>query len=164
MRHRDYVAEREARDPAFKAAREASRPQREWQRALIRARIEAGLTQQELAERIGTQQSAIARWESGRVSPSVSALAQIASATGTTFLVAGTPEPVVACALAPTLDLWSAQLQHQMTTAQEMLTLITQLQDAPATERARRVRDFTETMDRHGRRESAEAETAPTGK
>lgn len=36
------------------------------------ARRRAGLTQQALAQRLGTTQSVIARWESGRRSPSVS--------------------------------------------------------------------------------------------
>lgn len=49
---------------------------------MIQARLEAKLTQAELAERIGTTQSAIARLEGGRVSPSISTLRRYAEATG----------------------------------------------------------------------------------
>ena len=50
--------------------------------AMIMARREAKLTQAELAEKIGTTQSAIARLEAGRVSPSISTLRRYAEATG----------------------------------------------------------------------------------
>ncbi|QYO77313.1 helix-turn-helix domain-containing protein [Pelagibacterium sp. 26DY04] len=50
--------------------------------ALIRARSEADLTQTELAERMHTSQSYIAKLESGRVSPSMKALQRYAAATG----------------------------------------------------------------------------------
>jgi DNA-binding XRE family transcriptional regulator len=50
--------------------------------ALVKARMEAGLTQTELAERIGTTQSAVARLEGGGVSPSLSTLRRYAEATG----------------------------------------------------------------------------------
>jgi transcriptional regulator with XRE-family HTH domain len=51
--------------------------------ALIRAaRAEAGLTQVELAERLGTTQSAIARWESGRDVPRLDKFDQILRACG----------------------------------------------------------------------------------
>lgn len=50
--------------------------------ALIRARTKANLSQAELAKRIGTTQSAIARLEGGGVSPSVSTLQRYAEATG----------------------------------------------------------------------------------
>ena len=49
---------------------------------LIRARMEAKLTQTEVAQRLGTTQSAIARLEGGRVSPSVATLRRYAEATG----------------------------------------------------------------------------------
>ena len=45
-------------------------------------RIEAGLRQAELAARIGTTQSAVSRMESGRVLPTIGALARVADATG----------------------------------------------------------------------------------
>lgn len=51
--------------------------------ALIRARTMANLSQAELARRIGTTQSAIARLEGGGVSPSLSTLRKYAEATGT---------------------------------------------------------------------------------
>ncbi|WP_298225526.1 helix-turn-helix domain-containing protein [Acidocella sp.] len=44
--------------------------------------MEAKLTQSELAIKIGTTQSAIARLEGGKVSPSVSTLRRYAEATG----------------------------------------------------------------------------------
>ena len=49
---------------------------------LIAARVRAGLTQSELAERMGTTQSAVARLESGRQLPSMRTLARYAKATG----------------------------------------------------------------------------------
>jgi ribosome-binding protein aMBF1 (putative translation factor) len=49
---------------------------------LIRARARAGLSQAELAERMGTSQSAIARLESGRTLPSAKTLLRFAEATG----------------------------------------------------------------------------------
>lgn len=51
--------------------------------ALVRARTEAKLSQAEVARRIGTTQSAIARLEGGGVSPSLSTLRRYAEATGT---------------------------------------------------------------------------------
>lgn len=49
---------------------------------MIRARMKAHLSQSELAVKIGTTQSAIARLESGRVSPSLATLRRYAEATG----------------------------------------------------------------------------------
>ncbi len=48
--------------------------------AVLRARIEKGLTQKELAEKVGTKQSAIARLESGKANPSIGFLQKIAKA------------------------------------------------------------------------------------
>ena len=55
--------------------------------ALVRARTAAKLTQAELARRIGTTQSAIARLEGGGVSPSFATLRLYAEATGTRLTV-----------------------------------------------------------------------------
>ena len=55
--------------------------------ALVRARAAAKLTQAEVARRIGTTQSAIARLEGGRVSPSFATLRRYAEATGTRLTV-----------------------------------------------------------------------------
>ena len=52
-------------------------------RALIEARTRAGITQTELAARMKTTQSAVARLESGRTAPSTRTLEKVAQATGT---------------------------------------------------------------------------------
>jgi len=52
-------------------------------RAVIQARVHAGLSQQELADRMGTTQPNIARLESGRSLPSVRTLQKVGEATGT---------------------------------------------------------------------------------
>ncbi len=49
---------------------------------MIEARARAGLTQEELAARMKTKQTVIARLESGRVKPSTRTLERIAKATG----------------------------------------------------------------------------------
>lgn len=51
-------------------------------RAIVAARTTAGLTQKELAEKLGTDQSNIARLETGRSSPSLRTLEKIATACG----------------------------------------------------------------------------------
>jgi len=56
--------------------------------AMISARSHAGLTQAELARRMGTTQSAVARMESGKARPSTSTLEKVAKATGTRLRVA----------------------------------------------------------------------------
>ena len=49
---------------------------------LIAARLKKGLTQRQLADKIGTTQSAIARLESGNINPSIGFLNKAASVMG----------------------------------------------------------------------------------
>lgn len=51
------------------------------------ARSSAGLTQVELAQRAGTSQAAVARYESDRVSPSVSTLERVLRAAGAELVI-----------------------------------------------------------------------------
>lgn len=60
--------------------------------ALIRARNDAHLSQAELAEKIGTTQSAVARLEGGGVSPTLATLRRYAAATGTRLRLELVPE------------------------------------------------------------------------
>jgi hypothetical protein len=54
-----------------------------WSAALIReARLRAGLTQYQLAERSGRPRSVIARWEQGTVAPSLESLLEVVRACG----------------------------------------------------------------------------------
>lgn len=82
---KEYVAEREARDSEFRAAREALRPQYEAHRALIAARLAAGLTQKQLAEELHTTQSSVARIESGAYLPRIDTLFRLARVLGVDF-------------------------------------------------------------------------------
>ena len=59
------------------------KPEFELVRILIRKRLEMGFTQQELARKIGTKQSAISRLESGRYNPTIQILHKIAQALNT---------------------------------------------------------------------------------
>jgi predicted transcriptional regulator len=56
-------------------------------RELITALTRAGLSQADVAERMGTSQSTIARLESGRTLPSLRTLERYASATGNRAVV-----------------------------------------------------------------------------
>ena len=71
-------------DPEVKHEYEALEAEFAIAKELIRARMRAGLSQAELAERMGTSQSAIARLESGQSLPSTKTLLRYARATGTT--------------------------------------------------------------------------------
>ncbi len=59
--------------------------------ALVRARSAANLTLAEVARRLGTTQSAIARLEGGKVSPSFATLRRYADVTGTRLTVGLVP-------------------------------------------------------------------------
>lgn len=62
-------------------------------RALVcRVRIDAGLTQSELAARMGTTQSAIARMEGGGVRPTLETLEKLGRAIGADLVVGLAPD------------------------------------------------------------------------
>lgn len=69
-------------DPDYRKAYEDLEEEFSLASALIGARGEAGLTQEELARRMNTTQTVIARLESGRVKPSTRTLERFAAATG----------------------------------------------------------------------------------
>jgi DNA-binding XRE family transcriptional regulator len=73
-------------DPEVKAAFDASAAKYSVLNAILTARREAGLTQTQVAERMGTKPSAIARLESalasGKHSPSIETLQKYATAVG----------------------------------------------------------------------------------
>ncbi len=68
-------------DPKVRREYEALAPEFEISAELLRARLRAGLSQAELAERMGTSQSTIARLESGQTLPSTKTLLRFAEAT-----------------------------------------------------------------------------------
>ncbi len=59
---------------------------------LLDLRLQHKLTQQQLAEKIGTKQSAIARLESGNANPSVELLQKIATALNAKLSIRFTPQ------------------------------------------------------------------------
>ena len=71
------------RDADYKAAYDALGEEFELARALVEARSAAGLSQSQLAKKMKTSQSYIARIEGGRVRPSTDALERFAQATRT---------------------------------------------------------------------------------
>ena len=60
--------------------------------AIIEARSRAGLTQEQLARRMKTTQTVIARLESGRVKPSTRTLERFAQATGSRLRIIFEPK------------------------------------------------------------------------
>jgi ribosome-binding protein aMBF1 (putative translation factor) len=68
-----------------KAEYDALAPEFEISAELVKARLRAGLSQAELAARMGTSQSTIARLESGQTLPSTKTLLRFARATSSRF-------------------------------------------------------------------------------
>lgn len=59
--------------------------------AMIKARIEFGLTQEQVAKRLKTKQSAVARLENGSALPSTRTLKRYAAATGHRLMISFEP-------------------------------------------------------------------------
>jgi ribosome-binding protein aMBF1 (putative translation factor) len=68
--------------PAFKKAYLDSQPEFDLVVKMMEKRIKEGLTQKQLAKKLGTKQSAISRFESGNSNPTVSFLSNLAHALG----------------------------------------------------------------------------------
>ncbi len=77
VRYEEWL-ERKLQDPAFRAMYEGQRVHYQ----LARLRIQRGLTQKQLAEKVGKTQPSIARLESGRHVPTLDLLEQIATVLG----------------------------------------------------------------------------------
>jgi ribosome-binding protein aMBF1 (putative translation factor) len=69
-------------DPEVKAEYDKLQPEFAVLEAIIKARQEKGLTQAQLAQKMNTTQSAIARLESGNANPSINFLKRFATAIG----------------------------------------------------------------------------------
>ena len=69
-------------DPRFKAEYDALAPEFEIAAELVKARARAGLSQAEVARRMGTTKAVVVRLESGQMLPSTKTLVRFAEATG----------------------------------------------------------------------------------
>lgn len=74
--------ERSLQDEEFVREWEEQSAERDVMRQIVEARMEQGLTQQELAERCGMKASNLCRLENGNGNPSVATLEKIARGLG----------------------------------------------------------------------------------
>ncbi len=81
------------KDPAYRAAYDGMEDEFALAAALISARAQADLTQEQVAERMNTTQTVIARLESGRGKPTTRTLERYAQATGTRLKISFEPVP-----------------------------------------------------------------------
>ncbi|WP_345798032.1 helix-turn-helix transcriptional regulator [Castellaniella sp. MT123] len=82
MKDLDRLKAQRLADPETRTEYDALAPEFAIARELIAARVLAGLTQDQLAAKMHTTQSTIARLESGRALPSMRTLTRYAEATG----------------------------------------------------------------------------------
>src|SRR5437867_6661355 len=79
------------KEPKYRKAYEALEEEFVLASAVIDVRNRAGLTQEELARKMGTTQAVVARLESGRTRPSMRTLQRLAEATGSRLLIVFEP-------------------------------------------------------------------------
>jgi transcriptional regulator with XRE-family HTH domain len=78
-------------DSDFKKEYEALQPEMDIKRAILDARIRAGMTQMELAEKSGISQADICRLEKGTRNPSIALLKRLAEAMDSTLRIEFVP-------------------------------------------------------------------------
>lgn len=81
------VKKRALKDRAVRKAYGDLEPEFALIQSIIEKRLKKGITQAELARKIGTKQSAVARLESGSYNPSVAFLGKIAKALDARLVV-----------------------------------------------------------------------------
>jgi len=79
------------KDPEFVAEYEALEEEFSLASALITARSQADMTQEDVAKKMATSQSYIAKLEGGAVSPTIKALKRYAAATGSRLKIVFEP-------------------------------------------------------------------------
>jgi ribosome-binding protein aMBF1 (putative translation factor) len=77
----DDLHAKDMADPVYREAYESLESEFELINALLRARAHAGISQAEVASRMGTTESTVSRLESGRTKPSARILERYAQAT-----------------------------------------------------------------------------------
>ena len=79
-------------DPEFKKEYDALQPEMDITRAILDARIRAGLTQTQLSEKSGISQADISRLEKGVRNPSLALLMRLAEAMDSTLKIEFVPK------------------------------------------------------------------------
>ena len=87
MNYNEFKAKIFTECPEVKEEYDALGPQYEIIRAEIKSRKAAGMTQKELAERMGTAQCNISRFESGNYNPTLAFLQKMARSLGKTLKI-----------------------------------------------------------------------------
>lgn len=82
----EYLAE-QMKDPEFVREWERLEPEYAVINAILDAQQELGLTQSELAARCGMKQSALSRLETGKTSPTLKTLQQLADGMGKKLVI-----------------------------------------------------------------------------
>jgi DNA-binding XRE family transcriptional regulator len=85
-----YVEKRADHDAEFRKVWESGGVELGFRKAIIGARLAAGLTQGQLAQRIGVSESLVARMEVGAYRPRLETLLNVAAALNATFDLDGT--------------------------------------------------------------------------
>ena len=80
------------KDPEFRKEYESLQPEMDITRAILDARIQAGLTQTQLSEKSGISQADISRLERGTRNPSLSLLKRLAEAMDSTLRIEFVPK------------------------------------------------------------------------
>ncbi len=83
--------QRWSKDSQYRDAYGSMQAEFELARQLIKTRLKSGLSQGQLAEKMGTSQSTIARLESGSSLPSIRTLMKFAEATNSKFRISFRP-------------------------------------------------------------------------
>ena len=81
-------------DPEFRKEYEALQPEMDIKRAILDARIQAGMTQTELSEKSGISQADISRLENGTRNPSLALLKRLAEAMDSSLKIEFVPRNI----------------------------------------------------------------------
>ena len=87
----DILTEELMEDPEFREEYQRIQPETDIKRALMQARINAGMTQVQLSEATGISQADISRLENGTRNPSLGLLKRLADAMNVTLRIEFVP-------------------------------------------------------------------------
>lgn len=87
----DILTEELMEDPDFREEYQRIQPEMDIKRALMQARINAGMTQVQLSEATGISQADISRLENGTRNPSLGLLKRLADAMNATLRIEFVP-------------------------------------------------------------------------